>query len=51
MSSALVHEHRRARSDAGARDQMLDGGPNRYYFDGLFAALEKFVESKAQEAA
>lgn len=35
------------------RDPMSDGGPNRYYFEGLFTALEKFVPAKAsaQEAA
>lgn len=33
------------------RDPMPDGGPNRYHFDGLFAALEALLQEKAKEAA
>ena len=33
------------------REPFPNGGPNRYHFEGLFTALEKFVQVQALEAA
>jgi DNA-binding MarR family transcriptional regulator len=33
------------------REYSHDGGPNRYHFGGLFAALERLLGEKTREAA
>lgn len=53
LSQRMVRSALKSLEDGGYihRDPMSSGGPNRYYFEGLFTALEQFIASKAQVAA
>jgi DNA-binding transcriptional ArsR family regulator len=53
LSPRMIRTALKSLEDNGfiRRDPMPDGGPNRYYFDGLFKALEDLVRRKAEEAA
>lgn len=53
LSTRMIRAALKNLEDGGyiKREPLPNGGPNRYHFDGLFTALERFVRAEALVAA